>query len=174
MTKEQASGRCSCTCGRVAATVTGKPILHAMCYCSSCRTAGLAFAQEPGAPSVIGSDGGTDLLLYRKDRIARFEGGELLREHRLTPTSPTRRLVATCCNTPMFLEFTRGHWLSIYADRVPENVTPLEVRIMTGDRVDKMPLPNDVPSFATHSAKAMMKLLVAWAAMGFRKPKVVW
>jgi hypothetical protein len=74
----------------------------------------------------------------------------------------------------MFLEFTRGHWLSIYAGRVPRNVTPLEGRIMTGDRIDRTPLPNDVPSFATHSTKAVMKLLAAWAAMGFRKPKVEW
>ena len=131
---------------RVAATVTGKPILHAMCYCTSCRTAGLAFAQEPGAPSVVGGDGGTDLLLYRKDRVGRFTGGELLREHRLTPTSPTRRLVATCCNTPMFLESTRGHWLSIDASRVSGSVTPLDVRIMTSDRVDKSPCPTTFPA----------------------------
>jgi len=36
----------------------GKPILHAICYCTSCRTAGLAFAQAPGAPSVVDGDGG--------------------------------------------------------------------------------------------------------------------
>ena len=29
---------------------------------------------------------------------------------------------------------------------------------MTGDEDDNTPLPNDVPSFATHSVKAMMKL----------------
>jgi hypothetical protein len=174
MTEKPAGERCSCSCGRVAATITGKPILHAMCYCTSCRTAGLAFAQEPGAPSVVDRDGGTALLLYRKDRVGQFTGGDLLREHRLRPASPTRRLVATCCNTPMFLDFTGGHWLSVYADRVEGNATPLDVRIMTRDRVDKTTLPNDVPTFETHSARAILKLLVAWAAMGFRKPKVVW
>ena len=50
MTEEQASGRCSCQCGRVAASVTGKPILP---RCATARLAGRrgSFAQEPGAPS---------------------------------------------------------------------------------------------------------------------------
>ena len=174
MGEAQASEKCACRCGRVEATVAGKPILHAMCYCTSCRTAGLAFAQEPGAPSVVGSDGGTDFVLYRKDRAGRFTGGELLREHRLTPTSPTRRVVATCCNTPMFLEFTKGHWLSVYAGRLSGEIPPLEMRVMTSDRLDKNALPDDVPNYATQSARVVMKLLAAWAAMGFRTPKVAW
>jgi hypothetical protein len=148
--------KCSCQCGRVAMTVTGKPILHAMCYCTSCRTAGLAFAQELGAPSVVASDGGTALV----------------HEHRLTPSSPTRRVVATCCKTPMFLEFTKGHWLSIYAGRLSGKLPPLDMRIMTVDRLDKTALSDDVPNYATQSAGFMMKLLAAWAAMGFRTPKV--
>lgn len=152
--------------------VLGKPILHAICYCESCRTAGLAFAQEPSAPSVVGSDGGTDFLLYRKDRVGRFTGGDLLREHRLRPASPTRRIVATCCNTPMFLEFTKGHWLSFYTGRLSGKIPPLEMRVMTKDRPGNSALPDDVPTYATQSAGFMMKLLAAWAAMGFRRPKI--
>jgi hypothetical protein len=174
MSAARESVKCSCQCGRVTTTVTGMPILHAMCYCTSCRTAGLAFAQEPGAPSVVDSDGGTDLVLYRKDRVGRFTGGELLHEHRLTPSSSTRRLVATCCNTPMFLEFTKGHWLSIYAGRLSGNIPPLDMRVMTVDRLDKTALSDDAPKYPTQSARFMMKLLAAWAAMGFRRPKVAW
>jgi hypothetical protein len=174
MSEARESVKCACRCGRVAATITGKPILHAKCYCTSCRTAGLAFAREADAPSVVDSDGGTDLVLYRKDRVGRFTGGELLREHRLTPGSPTRRFVATCCNTPMFLEFTTGHWLSLYAGRLSGQLPPLDLRVMTGDRLDKTALPDDVPNYPTHSPKFMMRLLAAWAAMGFRRPKVAW
>jgi hypothetical protein len=145
-----------------------------MCYCTSCRTAGLAFAQKPGAPSVVDSDGGTDLVLYRKDRVGRFTGGELLHEHRLTPSSPTRRLVATCCNTPMFLEFTKGHWLSIYAGRLSGKLPPLDMRVMTADRVDETPLLDDVPNYPARSGRVLIKLLAAWASMGFRTPKVAW
>ena len=168
------SVRCACQCGRVVTTITGKPILHAVCYCTSCRTAGLAFAREPGAPSVVDSDGGTDLMLYRKDRVGRFTSGELLQEHRLTPGSPTRRIVATCCNTPMFLEFTKGHWLSLYAGRLSGDLPPLDMRVMTADRLDETALPNDVPNYSTHSARFIGKLLAAWAAMGFRAPKIAW
>ena len=32
---------------------------------------------------------------------------------RLKPESPTRRMVAGYCDTPMFLDFTKGHWLTI-------------------------------------------------------------
>lgn len=168
------SVKCACECGRVTASVTGKPILHAACYCTSCRTAGLAFAEAPGAPSVVGADGGTDLVLYRKDRVGRFSGGELLREHRLTPDSPTRRIVASCCNTPMFLEFTKGHWLSLYAGRLSGPLPPLDMRVMTADRVDNSPLPADVPNHPARAAGFMVKLLASWAAMGFKTPKVAW
>jgi hypothetical protein len=173
MSEARASVKCACQCGRVATTLTGKPILHAMCYCTSCRTAGLAFDQEPGAPSIVDAGGGTDLVLYRKDRVGRFTGGELLREHRLTPNSSTRRVVATCCNTPMFLDFTKGHWLSLYAGRL-SGTPPLDMRIMTVDRLDKSALPDDAPSYPTRSAGFMMKLMAAWAAMGFRIPKLAW
>jgi hypothetical protein len=168
------SETCACRCGRVTVEVAGKPIAHAICYCTSCRTAGLAFAQAPGAPSVIDADGGTDLLLYRKDRIGPIAGGELLREHRLTPNSPTRRVVATCCNTPMFLDFTSGHWLGLYAGRVSGPLPPLGMRVMTGDRLEKTPLPNDVPNYPSHSPRFAVRLLTAWAAMGFRRPKIAW
>ena len=174
MDEDETGATASCRCGRVSVPVTGRPILHATCYCESCRTAGLAFAEAPGAPAVVDGDGGTDLLLYRKDRIGRFSGGELLREHRLTPDSPTRRVVARCCNAPMFLDFTKGHWLSFYGGRVSGKIPPLDMRVMTADRPDGPALPDDVPNLAAHSARFMVRLLAAWVAMGFRRPKVLW
>jgi hypothetical protein len=42
------------------------------------------------------------------------EGFPRVEEHRLKPDSPTRRVVATCCNSAMFLDVTKGHWLSMY------------------------------------------------------------
>ncbi len=163
----------SCRCGQVAFAVDGRPIAHTACYCASCRTAGRAFEQAPGATPVVADDGGTDLVLYRKDRVVLVGGADLLTEHRLKPDSPTRRMLATCCNTPMFLDFTKGHWLSLYRGRLPGNVPPLEMRVMTADRPAGVTLPDDVPNHAGHSGKFMWKLVSAWAAMGFRRPKVV-
>ncbi|MGY4397199.1 hypothetical protein ACVWZA_002390 [Sphingomonas sp. UYAg733] len=166
--------KAACRCGHVAFDIAGPPILHTKCYCDSCRTAGQTFAEAAGGNSVVDDDGGTDLVLYRKDRIGFIGGGDQLREHRLKPESPTRRMVAACCGTPMFLEFTKGHWLSVYADRLLAPVAALDMRVMTADRPEGPALPDDVPKHAKYPARFILKLLGAWAKMGFRKPKVAW
>ena len=170
--KQRGSLIASCRCGAVVLEVTGVPIAHAACYCASCQEAGRRFEQLPDAPPILDADGGTDFVLYRKDRVRCVQGGERLEAHRLKPESPTRRMVAACCNSAMFLDFTRGHWLTLYRVRMPESVPPLEMRIMTADRREGVVLPQDVPNYAAHSGKFMWKLLASWAPIGFRTPKV--
>ncbi len=162
----------SCQCGQVAFETIGKPIVSAACYCRSCQEAGRRFGQHPAAPAVLDADGGTGFVLVRKDRVRFAKGGERLQEHRLEPRSTTRRVVATCCNSPMFLEFSKGHWLSLYRNRLPADAPPLEMRVMTRDRRDGVELPRDIPNYRTHSGIFMWRLFAAWAAMGFRTPKV--
>ena len=164
----------SCQCGAVAIALTGRPIMSAICYCESCRTAGLAFEQAAGAPRTVDAQGGSDYCLYRKDRVAIIRGGAYLREHRLTADTKTRRVLAACCNAPMFLDFTSGHWLTLYRDRLPAGSYPPQLRVMTKDRPPGAPLPDDIPHFETHAPAFMVRLLLAWAAMGFRRPKVAW
>src|SRR5947209_2337952 len=103
-----------CACGQVEYEAIGDPIASVVCYCNSCQKAGAVFEQLPEAPPVLEPDGGTAAVLFRKDRINCIRGREQLKEHRLTPDSPTRRYVAACCNSAMFLDFTRAHWLSMY------------------------------------------------------------
>jgi hypothetical protein len=149
------------------------PILRAECHCTSCRTAGAQLQQLPAAKPLLEANGGTQFVLYRKDRVQFTRGMKLLREHRLTPSSPTRRVVASCCDTPVFLEFERGHWLSIYSRLWPENQRPaIELRTMISDLADASALPNDVPNARRQSLSFMAKLLGAWVAMGFRVPKI--
>jgi hypothetical protein len=162
----------SCQCGKVAFVAVGKPIVSAACYCKSCQEAARRFAQLPGAPAILNADGGTDFLLYRKDRVRCERGADLLQEHRLKPDSPTRRMLATCCNSAMFLEMKGGHWLSMYSSRFSVSAPSLEMRVMTRDRPAGVVLGDDVPNFAGHSAKFMWKLLRAWIAMGFRVPEL--
>ena len=164
----------SCHCGQVVFRISGAPIMHAACYCTSCRTAGRAFDQEASSPPVVADDGGTDLVLYRKDRVVQTSGAGLLEEHWLTPESPTRRLVATCCHSPMMLDFTKGHWLSLYRGRLSGEVPALDMRVMTQDKPAGVTLPDDAPAYATHSAGSIWKLLSAGAAMGFRRPQLAW
>ncbi|MFY0663137.1 MAG: hypothetical protein JXQ97_00815 [Natronospirillum sp.] len=163
----------NCTCGQVVLAVQGKPIISAECLCADCQNAGAFLQSLPSAPPTLDHNGATRFVLYRKDRVQCLQGQNALREHRLSEDSPTRRVVATCCNTPMFLEFTNGHWLSIYGGLWPVADLPtLEIRTMTRSRPEGVVLPADVPNPSTHTLSFYWKLFQAWAAMRFRTPKV--
>ena len=164
----------TCRCGAVVLEASGAPIAHVACYCASCQEAGRRIEQLPAAPAVLDPDGGTDFILYRKDRVRCAQGGERLQEHRLKPDSPTRRLVADCCNSAMALDFTKGHWLTLYRARFAEEVPPLEMRVMTAARPEGVVLVDDVPNYPAHAGRFMWKLLAAWATMGFRRPRLAW
>lgn len=90
----------ACRCGLVAFEAAGEPIVGAACYCTSCRTAGERFEALPEASPVMEADGSTRFALYRKDRIRCVRGSDLLREHRLTPEAPTRRVIAAAATRP--------------------------------------------------------------------------
>jgi hypothetical protein len=53
----------------------------------------------------------------------------------------------------MFLDFTKGHWLSMYCNRFAIGA-----------------IPDDVPHHRVQSGAFMLKLIAAWMAMGFRRP----
>lgn len=165
--------RLACGCGKVHLEVERDPIVSTACCCTSCRAAGERLAALPDAPAVVDRFGATRFVLYRKDRVRFTRGAELLREFRLTPDSKTRRVVAACCNTPVFLEFQGGHWLSLYGGLWPEaSLPPLDLRTMTSDLPDASVLPQDVPNLKRQSGTFFAKLLGAWIAMGFRSPKI--
>jgi hypothetical protein len=103
----------ACRCGEVRLRASGAPIIVAACHCSSCRKAGAGFASLPGSARVVNADGGTEFILFRKDRISGVRGEALFRSYRSKPGAKTRRVLARCCDTPMFLEFAGGHWLSV-------------------------------------------------------------
>jgi hypothetical protein len=161
-----------CRCGKVKFEAAGAPILTGTCYCTSCQEAGRRFEQLPSAPPALDPDGGASYILYRKDRVTCVAGQEHLEEHRLKPDSPTRRVLAACCNSAMFLDFTKGHWLSMFRNRVPADAPPLEMRVMTKDRRAGVELADDLPNYSAHSGKFMVKLIAAWMAMGFRRPEI--
>jgi len=163
----------NCRCGKVELRIAGDPILRGICYCKSCQEAGRLHRAAAGADSIVAADGGTDFVLYRKDRVSCVRGGDQLRESRLKPDSPTRRMFARCCNTAMFLDFTKGHWLTVYRGRLPGDIPPATIRMMTADRPEGADLPDDgLTNYPGQSGKFMLKLLGTWMAMGFRRPAV--
>jgi hypothetical protein len=170
MPSKDKSAAVTCQCGTVRFSAAGSPISSTICYCSSCQQAGHVFENLPSTPRVMDADGGTPVVLYRKDRVRCEAGKEYLAEFRLKPESPTRRVVATCCNSPMFLDFTKGHWLSIYRNRFPNGEPPIEMRLMTKERPAGTVLAGDVPNHEGFSGKLMLNLILAWIAMGFRRP----
>src|SRR5580698_9040580 len=171
MTDESTSA--SCRCGKVELQILGTPILRGICYCASCQEAGRQHQAAPGVDTVLAEDGGTDYVLYRKDRVRCVRGGDLFEQRRLKPDSPTRRMYARCCNTAMFLDFTKGHWLTLYRGRLPNDIPPANMRMMTAERPEGVTLPDDMANYPGHSGKFMLKLLSAWMAMGFRRPTIV-
>ena len=162
----------SCRCGKVELQLVGAPVFRCLCYCASCQEAGRRYQATPGADPVLAEDGGTDYVLYRKDRVRCVRGGDLLEERRLKPDSPTRRMIARCCNTAMFLDVTKGHWLTVYRGRLPGDMPPATARMMTADRPQGVTLPEDMPNYPGFAGRFMLKLLGAWIAMGFRRPAV--
>jgi hypothetical protein len=162
----------ACRCGKVELEIIGAPILRGICYCASCQEAGRQYQSLPGADAILAADGGTDYVLYRKDRVRCVKGADLFEERRLKPGSPTRRMVARCCNTVMFLDFTRGHWLTVYRGRLPNDIPGATMRMMTAERPEGVILPDDIVNYPGHSGKFMLKLLGAWITMGFRRPVI--
>jgi hypothetical protein len=174
MAQEHRSSSAICRCGATTIELAGDPIQSVACYCESCRTAARGFERVPGAPQTVNAEGGVDYCLYRKDRVKIAQGAHHLREHRLKPESPTRRVVASCCGSPMFVDFTPGHWLTIFRDRLSGQAPAVQMRVMTRDRPEGLELSNAIPTYETLPPRLMFKLIAAWAAMGFRRPKVAW
>jgi hypothetical protein len=164
----------ACRCGETTIELAEEPIQSVICYCESCRTAARGFEQDFGAPRTVGADGGVGYCLYRKDRVKIAKGARHLREYRLKPQSPTRRVVASCCGSPMFLDFTPGHWVSMFRDRLPAPAPEPQMRIMTKDAPEGSAPSDAIPSYPSMPPPLMIRLLAAWASMGLRRPKVAW
>jgi hypothetical protein len=163
----------TCACGRFHIEVTGAPFITAECHCSSCRTAAQRLAALPPAFPLAGASGGVPYILYRKDRVRFPDGTAGLAEFRLSDTAPTRRVLTTCCNTPVFTEFSGGHWLSLFAGLWPQDKRPpMQIRTQTGSVPEGVTLDDSLPAGGMVTAGFYAKLLWAWIVMGFKVPKV--
>jgi hypothetical protein len=162
-----------CACGQFHLSVTGEPFITAECHCTSCRSASQRLSALPVALPMTAANGGTPYVLYRKDRVAFPDGTAALAAFRLTDASHTRRLVTTCCKTPIGVEFEGGHWLSLYAGLWSEADRPaMQIRTQTGDVPTGTVLDDSLPAGGGVTAGFYAKLLWAWIAMGFKVPKV--
>ena len=138
-----------CRCGCVRLRARGAPIVGVTCHCADCLSANRAL-QSMSSSSSTDDDGGTRAILYRNDRVHLVCGREHLQQYRLTPDAPTRRVVAQCCASPMFLDYEAGFWLSVYRARTVISDTEI---------------PPKTPGLGF-----IAKLMQTFVALGFRRP----
>ena len=168
-----AATKLHCACGGVLLEVEGAPIVSVECCCNSCRAAAVRLKKLENAPAIMNDCEATPLVLYRADRVRFLAGADKLKEFRLSPKSGTRRVLASCCNTPVFMDVKGGHWLSLYGLLWPAKDLPaLEMRTMTSDLAEPSLLPADVPNLKKQSWAFFARLIHTWVAMRFRNPKI--
>lgn len=162
----------ACGCGQTRLAVEGKPIDSVECCCTSCREAADRMQSLEGAPRTLTDHGTTPFVMYRKDRVRFLSGIENLAGFRLSPEAPSTRVIATCCNTPAYLEFKGGHWLSLYGGLWAEGTMPAPtMRTMASDLPEGVALPDDIPNAGKQNLRFFARLFGAWVRMGFRNPK---
>jgi hypothetical protein len=156
----------SCACGQVAIEAVGAPITSVICYCYDCQEGARQIQSLPQAISIQEPDGGTAYLVFRKDRVACRKGVSLLRHHKIRENSATNRVIATCCNSAMLLNFDDGkHWVDLYRSRCQGDVLPVQMCICTKFRPEGHAIPTDVRQYPHYPVSFLMKLVLAKAAM---------
>ncbi len=158
----------ACSCGRVEYQATGPAILAVVCYCDDCQEGGRRIEALPNAPPVLGADGGTSCVLYRKDRVRCTRGAELVTKLKLRDKTATNRLVATCCNSALAMSFDDAkHWMPLFRTRLRGETRPLDMRICTKFAPDPEKIPKDVPVHRSFAFSFIARLIGARIAMMF-------
>ena len=155
----------SCRCSSVRFEANGSPILSVVCYCDDCQEGARRIEALPDAGPVQDQDGGTSYVLYRKDRFSCVTGDQFLQGLRIEQQSPTKRVVASCCNSAMLLDFEKGHWVSVYRARLAADLPPPQMRIQTRFSPKHAELPKDLPAYPGFPLKFIVKLMAARIAM---------
>ena len=155
-----------CACGSVEIEAAGRPIIGAVCYCDDCQKGGRQIEALPNAAPVLDRDGGTPFIIYRKDRVRCSRGATLLKALKLEQASATNRVIATCCNSAMFLNFDDAkHWIDIYRSRFQGNAPPLQICVCTRFRPAGAEPRTGLPSYPGFAPRFLWKLLLARLGM---------
>ena len=137
-----------------------------VCYCDSCQEGSRQIEALTNAAPVLGPDGGTAYILYRKDRIKYAKGAELLRGFKVEEKSTTSRVVSTCCNSAMLMQFDDAkHWVPMYRARFGGEMPPLQWRICTKFKPENAVVPTDFPSSTMYPAGFLWTLLTSKISM---------
>ena len=159
-----------CACGKVEVEVRGVPIVSLVCCCDDCQAGGRLIEALPGASPVLDADGGSACVLYRKDRFRVLRGEGLLTGIKLRSDTATERVVATCCNSAMYMRFDSGpFWIPIYRARFGSDAPLLEMRVSTRFAPDPAAIPADVPQHRGIAPVFAWRLVMAFAGVLLRR-----
>jgi len=174
MTKNNPTYVAHCRCGAVEMGAWGEPIVVNACYCDDCQAAAQRLAASANAaPAAAGADGGTEFMLFRRDRLACTRGADRLQAMRLTDASKTRRMIAGCCATPMYLAFDdKRPWVSAFRASFGVDAPPVEMRICTRFRRSAEKTEDGLRSHPGYPPAMMVRILAAWPLMLFSRPVV--
>jgi hypothetical protein len=68
----------------------------------------------------------------------------------------------------MFLDFEKGHWVSIYRERFAGVVPIAQMRIQTRFKPSDTEIPDDLPAYSAFPFKFILKMVGARIAMSLR------
>lgn len=137
----------SCKCGQVRFEAASSPAFNVVCYCTDCQAAGAALHTEMGCEAPCEADGGTSYSSFLEKDWHCVSGEDKIRGHKLKPDSPSTRYVASCCQTPLYLNYAPGFWVSTYRKPFTNALPPMKWRIKTSDRTSDLPYPDNIPRF---------------------------
>ena len=166
----------TCACGAVEMAFDGEPFFAAACHCDDCQAGGRQIEALPGAARVLGAGEGTEYVMVRRDRIRVVRGAERLRPLKLKPSSKARRVVASCCNTAMYLDNAVAHWVSVYRDRLGSRARPIERRVMVKFAPEGTVPEDGLPHDRRFSLAPLGRILGAWVPMLMHpgRPRLRW
>jgi hypothetical protein len=139
-----------------------------VCYCDTCQEGSRQIEALPGAPPILGPDGGTPYILYRKDRVNYTKGAGLLKAYKTDEKSTTSRVVASCCNSAIVMRFDDAkYWVPMYRARFEGDLPPLQFRLCTKFKPANAQIPTDIPSSKMYPPGFMWVLLSTRLSMLF-------
>lgn len=171
MTKTDPIHVAHCQCGAVEVGAWAEPIVVSTCYCDDCQAAAERVAASATSAPTPSTDGGTEFMVFRRDRIACMRGAENLQAMRLTVATKTRRMVADCCATPMYISFdNKRPWVSAYRAGFGADAPPVEMRICTRFRRPEHKVEDGLPEHPGYPAAMILRILAAWPRTLFSRP----
>jgi hypothetical protein len=160
-----------CRCGAVEIGAWSNPLVVATCYCDDCQAASERLAASANGAPATGADGGTEFMVFRRDRIACTRGVDNLQVMRLRDATKTRRMVAGCCATPMYVGFDdKRPWVSALRASFGAGAPPVEMRICTRFRRPAHKPEDGLPDHPGYPAAMILRVLAVWPRMLFSRP----